>query len=125
MIVYSQHSCSNSLDGGVSQVVIYIYNFYSNELFFDWPITQNKLKLWQLPKIEVSFRGESISSPWPTYFKVRKGENFGQSIWNKSVVLLGTWEPLESFLGTNWEQETKFTSQVLVLNTGMFSSKNC
>jgi hypothetical protein len=57
--------------------------------------TRKKLKLWRLTKIQVSFE-DGTYLPWLTYID-EKGENFGQNIWDKRVVLLGI------FWGTHWE----------------------
>jgi hypothetical protein len=44
---------------------------------FDWSITKKqKLKLWWLPKIEDSMERWSVSP------LIRKGEDFGQNIWD-------------------------------------------
>ncbi len=64
---------------------------------FDWsiivpkqkkPPKENwKLKLWRLPGKGLFVWRWSAPHFWPTY--ASEGENFGQSIWDKSVVLLG------------------------------------
>jgi hypothetical protein len=56
---------------------------------FDWPITENKKKLWRHPKIEdfiLKYRGPSL---WPTSIG-EKEDNICQSIRDKSEVLLQT-----------------------------------
>jgi hypothetical protein len=39
---------------------------------FDWPITQKKMKLWRLPKIEVSILKYRVPPLWPTYIGERR-----------------------------------------------------
>jgi hypothetical protein len=60
------------------------------------PSQKKKLKLWRLSKIKVcSCRIECFPIGLAIY--VRKGRTFGQSIGDKSVVLL------ETYWGTHWE----------------------
>jgi hypothetical protein len=56
---------------------------------------KKKLKLWRPTKIQVSL-GDGTHLPWLTYID-EKGENFGQNIWDKHVVIL------RIIWGTHWE----------------------
>jgi hypothetical protein len=59
------------------------------------PSPWKKSETCELPKIELL-----CASPWAHLYRWQ-GENFGQSIWDKSEVLLGT--PLGNIIDTHWE----------------------
>ncbi len=68
---------------------------------FDTPITK-KTETLEAPNTEVSV-GRSSAAPLAHLYRWKE-DNFGQSTWNKSVVIFGTsWklgEPLRTFMGT-------------------------
>jgi hypothetical protein len=81
--------------------VFFFFSFLGNEPF--WLVHHQKkkkkkkkrLKFWRLLKIE-DFVGRWSAWTFVQLFRMKE-DNFGQSIWDKSVVLLGTsW-------GTHWE----------------------
>lgn len=93
-----------------------LFFFGSNEPF--WlahheqkknPKINKSLKLWKVPKIEVSMWRCGASCLADLY--MREGRNFGQTIWDESVVLLGislgnTLKTCESTMGT-WSEHKK------------------
>jgi hypothetical protein len=78
---------------------------------FDWPITNFFSKYWALPQSK-KHRGASL---WPIFIICNIcvfvwNFNFGQSIWDKSVVPLGTsWQNLSELDGNTFEIARKET----------------
>jgi hypothetical protein len=70
---------------------------------FDWHITQKKMKLWRLPKIEGPILKYRVPPIWLTYI-----DEMSQSIWDKSEALWRTcwgthWELKRNIVGTHCE----------------------
>jgi hypothetical protein len=49
-----------------------LFFFFFATSQFDWPITEKKLKLWRLPKIEDSILKCRVPPPWPTSIGERR-----------------------------------------------------
>ncbi len=75
---------------------LFLFFFFGQWAILIGPSPKKQLKIWSLPKKIEDFVGRWSACPLAQLYRMKE-DNFGQSIWDKSVVLLGTsW-------GTHWE----------------------